>query len=267
MTLSRCVAAVVLGAAVALQAVPNSLPENAKVVGTAPSDPRPFLRLLDGGRAEMLPTGMADGWPTWVLGADGSLARVPDGGEAEGWVNPVSCDDLWLAPDLPAPVARPCLGVHVRGGTLRHVFPAVDLVVEKGGVEYRNRGMRTVPRAHQWLTFGAQLPSELRLFAGGASHDCAAALGAVVAALADDAPDALGVGSHCIHVPIAGAAPLAAPEPGVALSLALADALFDAGDAAEVDKAGLLDVAVLESASGADSEYLPDVYRALYKAD
>lgn len=256
--------------ATALWATPPSTPPpGADVVGTAPSEPRPFLRLLDGvsSRADMLPAGMVSDWPTWVLDGDG-FAKVPDGVDdaerAEGWVNPSSCDDLWLAPDLPPPAARLCLGVHVRGGTLRHVMPAVDLAVDAGGASWRNRGMRTLPRAHTWLGVGANLPSELRVWHGDASYDCGPALARVVEALADDPPDALGAGSHVVHVVVEGAPPLDEPEAGDTLTVALADALYDPADVAEVDKAGMLEVLVLETGAGGESEYLPAAYKPLY---
>ena len=159
--------------------------------GTAPSEPRPFLRLLDGrDKVERLPAGMASRWPTWVLEPDGTFVGVPDGtSDAEagvGFVNPESCDDLWMASDLPPPTSRLCLGLHVRDGTLRHVFPAVDMGVRG----FRNRGMRTVPRAHSWLTFGASLPADLQLFAAGQSVDATPTLSRGVEALATNPPEA-----------------------------------------------------------------------------
>ena len=150
------------------------------VCALAPSDTRPFLTLLDGSGSQRLPASMVDRFPTWLF--DGAWQRVPD---SDGFVNPHSCDDVWHAADLPEPAPRLCVGLHVRDGSLRHVFPAVDLDVDG----YRNRGLKTVPRAHQWLAFSAALPTELNLYAGGHSYSATDTLGRVVEALATDAPD------------------------------------------------------------------------------
>ena len=141
---------------------------------------------------------------------------------------------------------------------------AVDLAVDAGGAAWRNRGMRTLPRAHTWLGVGANLPSELRVWHGDASYDCGPALARVVEALADDPPDALGAGSHVVHVVVDGAPPLDEPEAGDTLTVALADALYDPADVAEVEKAGMLEVLVLETGAGGESEYLPAAYKPLY---
>ena len=49
------------------------------------------------------------------------------------------------------------------------------------------------------------------------------------------------------------------------LRVYLADALFDPADVAEVERAGVLDVLVLEVAGGGASDNLPAAYEALYK--
>jgi len=233
------------------------------VFALAPSDPRPFVSLLDGsGGSQRLPASMVDSFPTWLLETDGSWRRVPDG---DGFLNPHSCDDLWHTSDLPEPAPRLCIGMHVRAGSLRHVFPAVDLDVDG----YRNRGLKTVPRAHQWLTFGAALPTELKLYAGGRSYSATDTLGRVVEALATDAPDELGQGSHVIHAIVDNAPPLpplltSTEEQEARLVVYLADALFDPRDASEVERAGVLNVLVLETAAGSASEYIPAAYTGLF---
>ncbi len=230
------------------------------VCALAPSDTRPFLTLLDGSGSQRLPASMVDRFPTWLF--DGAWQRVPD---SDGFVNPHSCDDVWHASDLPEPAPRLCVGLHVRDGSLRHVFPAVDLDVDG----YRNRGLKTVPRAHQWLAFSAALPTELNLYAGGHSYSATDTLGRVVEALATDAPDELGQGSHVIHAVVEGAPPLpplltSTEEQEARLVVFLADALFDARDAAEVESAGVLEVLVLETAAGSASEHLPAASAGLF---
>ena len=230
------------------------------VCALAPSDTRPFLTLLDGSGSQRLPASMVDRFPTWLF--DGAWQRVPD---SDGFVNPHSCDDVWHASDLPEPAPRLCVGLHVRDGSLRHVFPAVDLDVDG----YRNRGLKTVPRAHQWLAFSAALPMELNLYAGGHSYSATDTLGRVVEALATDAPDELGQGSHVIHAVVEGAPPLpplltSTEEQEARLVVYMADALFDDRDTAEVERAGILDVLVLETAAGSASEHLPAAYAGLF---
>ena len=44
----------------------------------------------------------------------------------------------------------------------------------------------------------------------------------------------------------------------------LADALFNERDTAEVERAGILDVLVLETAAGSASEHLPAAYAGLF---
>lgn len=252
--------------ACACVAVALALQQEPTIVGTAPSEPRPFLRLLDGrGGVDRLPAAMAAAWPTWILDADGAFERVPGAADGGGWVDAVSVDDVWCASDLEPPTARLALGIHVRDGTLRHLFPAVDLAVRKGDTDYRNRGLRTMPRAHAWLAVGAALPSELRLFADGGAVDAAATLARAVEALADAPPAALGTGSHVVHAVVAGAA---APSlvADARLQIVLADALYDAADPADADRAAELDVLVLETAPGGASDHLPATYRDLYRA-
>lgn len=101
-----------------------------------------------------------------------------------GFVNPVTLDTLWHPQDLKAPQLRLAIGLHVRNGQVRHIFPAVDLfyyendnnndIGNDSGNDvanhesssssqrhyHRNRGLCTVPRAHQWMDFGAYLFAE-----------------------------------------------------------------------------------------------------------
>jgi len=267
----RRLSIVTLGACAALALQQPAQPE---VVGVKPSEPRPFLRLLDGsGGVEQLPAAFAATWPTWTLDEGGEFARVADASSGDGWVDPASFDDLWQASDLPAPKARLCLGLHVRNGALRHVFPAVDLYVEGGGGErYRNRGLRTLPRAHSWLSVNAALPGTLVLYpstkAGARAYEAAPTLARAIEALAD-APDSLGKGSHVVHAVVAECPPFApfrcsSEADESRLLLYLSDALFDASDPVELERAAALDVLVVETAAGGESEHLPAAYRGLY---
>jgi len=70
-----------------------------------------------------------------------------------GFVIPTSIDNLWQPIDLIRPTMKVALGVHIRNGSIRHVFPAVDISYDndQDGYHHRNRGLCSVPRAHTWV--------------------------------------------------------------------------------------------------------------------
>jgi hypothetical protein len=104
-------------------------------------------------QAQSLPASFIDSWPTWVLGTDGSLERIPDSSDEDnGFVTPTSIDSLWQPIDLIRPTMKLALGIHIRNGSIRHVFPALD--ISYGNHQHRNRGMCSVPRAYTWVDFG-----------------------------------------------------------------------------------------------------------------
>ena len=104
-------------------------------------------------QAQSLPASFIDSWPTWVLETDGSLERIPDDSdEYNGFVTPTSIDSLWQPIDLIRPKMKLALGIHIRNGSIRHVFPALD--ISYGKHQHRNRGMCSVPRAYTWVDFG-----------------------------------------------------------------------------------------------------------------
>ena len=121
---------------------------------------------------QSLPVSFIAAWPTWILDHQGALTKIPD--EKDGYVNPTSIDEVWHPVDLLRPTILSCaLGFHIRDGTIRHVFPAVDVGYPPHLNEttntnnnrsinpyYRNRGLCSVPRAYQWIEFHSLLPEE-----------------------------------------------------------------------------------------------------------
>mmetsp|Transcript_744 Transcript_744/g.812 ORF Transcript_744/g.812 Transcript_744/m.812 type:complete len:412 (-) Transcript_744:26-1261(-) len=101
------------------------------------------------GPKQSLPASIIETWPTWVLDTDGKVDRIPDN---NGFVTPTSIDNLWQPIDLIRPTMKVALGVHIRNGSIRHVFPAVDISYDQDDDHRnRNRGLCSVPRAHTWV--------------------------------------------------------------------------------------------------------------------
>eukprot|EP00752_Nemacystus_decipiens_P007320 g6549.t3 len=118
---------------------------------------RNFISILsEDGTEQALPVASASSFPLWVI--DGEIDRagrkqvtqVPGANEELGWVNPRSYTELWIPEGSPAPTMKLCLGMLMKDGVPRYVMPMVDLVVEKEGRSWRNRGLNSVPIAHAW---------------------------------------------------------------------------------------------------------------------
>jgi len=142
---------------------------------TAPITRRPFVEISSViGSGDRLPASIVTQWPTWVLSVTDNdddepppheWSKIPD--ESDGFVNPKSLEELWLPLDLVYPVGRLALGLHVRNGVCRHVFPALDLTLDDGSNKenhspqpqqqerHRNRGLCSLPVAYQWQEFSA----------------------------------------------------------------------------------------------------------------
>ena len=119
----------------------------------APAVPdRPFVELstinkssASSNNVDLLPSSLVTPWPTWILTVNSLLSddeedssipaaswyRIPDTSSNQGFLNPVSLEELWLPLDLRPPTMQLALGLHVRNGACRHVFPAVDLILER----------------------------------------------------------------------------------------------------------------------------------------
>ena len=216
----------------------------------APITRRPFVEISSViGSGDRLPASIVTQWPTWVLSVtqddddddDEQLhewSKIPD--ESDGFVNPKSLEELWLPLDLISPVGRLALGLHVRNGVCRHVFPALDLSLEDDGSNkenhspqqqqqrHRNRGLCSLPVAYQWQEFSAfvmaagamglddsnnrdddscRLVLQTRPSDPGKPWETLLQMDRVedlvaraMGALAQEPPSALGDGSHLVHV-------------------------------------------------------------------
>lgn len=131
-------------------------------------DPR-FMTLLPN-QAQTLPLDYLAQWPIWVVAPPGSklpVAKVPapklgaDFGTT--WVPPAAFEQMWLPKDLPLPKARAAIGLVLRNGEPRYLFPTLDTFLEADGVTWRNRGLNSVPIASSWMHFGEVPPESLQL--------------------------------------------------------------------------------------------------------
>lgn len=133
-------------------------------------DPR-FSTLLPA-QAQTLPLDYCASWPAWVIKEGGKVpvSRIqspdPTDNPLEGWVPPLAFEQLWLPEDLPTPKSRAAVGLVLRNGDPRYVFPTVDTFLETSdGTVWRNRGLNSVPIASTWLHFGELPPESLRFSA------------------------------------------------------------------------------------------------------
>ena len=166
-----------------------------------------------------------------------------------------------------------------REGTIRHVMPAIDLSYEGGA--HRNRGMCSVPRAHSWIDFSLSLDEwdnyKIILFAKDRKDDKSwenlkvsskgeipRAIERAIVCLSEDAPDAMGTGSHILHVILNDQAKsksqLDCPRHALRATM---DHEEEVSSAAE-EASGVLDVVVSSTMAGLESEFLPDAYRPLF---
>lgn len=228
---------------------------------------RQFIELTNPLRPDndRLPVSLVDNWPTFVLKPTISMnfVKIPDDG---GFVNPTSVNSLWQPQDLKQPDCILALGLFVRNGAIRHVFPAVDISF---GGQYRNRGLCSVPRAFQWMDFDA-------LMAGGAVcslelqvrdkdqeewktlkvvGSIQESLNLAIEALADETPKELADGSSIIHV-VCSSDIVTCPKSGSELRALLKE---------DDHIVGTLQVTVEKTAPGSESEYLPEAYKPLFQ--
>ena len=133
-------------------------------------DPR-FSTLLPA-QEQTLPLDYCSSWPIWVTKKDSKnvpVTRVSMPEEnvdfMQTWVPPAAFEQMWLPEDLPTPKARAAIGLVLRNGDPRYVFPTVDTYLEADGQIWRNRGLNSVPIAKTWLHFGELPPEALRFSA------------------------------------------------------------------------------------------------------
>lgn len=240
--------------------------------------------LTDGLPNERLPVSFVANWPTWVILLEAaqdsdskeiSFTKIPDANDEGGFVSPVSIDELWQPVDLKQPQCRLALGLHVRDGIIRHVYPAVDLSFDDGhhGMQHRNRGLCSVPVAFSWMDFPSFMAGGMQNYSlllktrkqqGDKEWDTLIKEGSIrellngaIQALADQPPEKLGDGSNLIHVLCKEGSTVECPKPGYELCSVLKE------DGCVV--VGLLQVSIDKTAAGSESEYLPEAYRSLFE--
>jgi hypothetical protein len=165
-----------------------------------------------------------------------------------------------------------------RGGVIRHVMPAVDLSFD-GGL-HRNRGMRSVPRAHSWIDFTNSLDEwdnyEMVLATKKTSEESwekvstsssgvlSKAIERAMVCLAETSLAELGEGSHLVNVLLECTddekGVVECPKTGFEMRLTMDDDELAAAEEAP----GALQVVIAATIAGSESEFLPDAYKPLY---
>ena len=247
---------------------------------------RNFIEITNLNRKESIPASFIEQWPNWVLETDGSLSRIPDetSGDGVGFVTPTSIDQLYQPIDLKRPNMKLALGIHIRSGQIRHVMPSLDISYSDG--LHRNRGLCSVPLAYNWVDFGfltsmgdnnryeLRVSSRKRVDQSGTNADekwnqifslpgkvMTAAIERTIVCLAETDSDDLGGGSHIIHAALDESAEFEIPKTRNDLQATL----VEIGDDGEEDvDVGILEVAIVATMSGSESEYLPDAYKPLF---
>ena len=109
---------------------------------------------------QAIPMASVQNWPVWSYDIDGDLlgselVPVPDalngGTYGDGWIAPSTFDELFLPADLPMPQFTPALGICVAQGVPRYVMPSCILSLATPEGEWRNRGLKSLPRAQAWI--------------------------------------------------------------------------------------------------------------------
>ena len=231
-------------------------------------------------QTDRLPASLISNWPTWTLNLEESKwEKIPD---SDGFVPPTSISELWQPQDLKPPQCQLAVGLHIRDGMIRHILPAVDLSLkaEDNNDEHRNRGLCSVPRAYEWMDFGAAMAGGLDGYSmmlqisssdnnsdgdGEAEQQWETvaemdsieeSITAAIQALADNPPDELGDGSTVVHVLCDPEDVVECPRPGSEMRVLLQE------DGVTV---GTLQVSVEKTAAGSESEFLPDAYKPLFE--
>ncbi|OEU23620.1 hypothetical protein FRACYDRAFT_267567 [Fragilariopsis cylindrus CCMP1102] len=248
-------------------------------------------------QAQSLPASFIDNWPTWVLETDGSLERIPDSSDEDnGFVTPTSIDSLWQPIDLIRPKMKLALGIHIRNGSIRHVFPALDISYD--GNQHRNRGMCSVPRA---LYMGksnsdnedenendnddenddegkAETEKWEQLLSSSSISDTeimSKAIERAVICLAENDSSINDLdGSHIFHVILNDndndndATTVEIPKSNHELKVTMVEKWGNSNkienESVDEVEVGILQVNVMTTMSGSESDYLPDVYKPLY---
>jgi hypothetical protein len=237
-----------------------------------------ILNPMDETNIDFLPASALIHSSTWVL-VDSVFSKIPDA--KEGYVDPVSLSLLWQPADLKVPNLQLALGIHIRNGQMRHLFPAIDLSYADG--EHRNRGLNTVPRAHTWISVANNKNSgvvdEMSLLSSfhlelstrnfkmnetqwtviDTSTQIKEALEKAIHALVGSPPSELGEGSQFVHVLLPRKHIIPCPKVGHEIRATLQ------GPTKVEHSTAILIVRISAASAGSKSEHLPSLYEALYQ--
>eukprot|EP00978_Attheya_sp_CCMP212_P040301 scaffold218424_cov52-Attheya_sp.AAC.3 len=262
----------------------------------SPTDPVLTKITIAGGdlQGQSIPVGYASTWPVWMASADGgTVTRIPDHTfqeEEDGWVNPLTFEQMWLPMDLPPPTARVSLGVVLKDGVPRYLFPTVETILATSdGGAWHNRGLYSLPIGKTWLPFADGPMESLRLSSyrrpmpptDGKEEDKSDWIPIVPLTKVTDVlnklmnviangPDEMGQGFCYLIAPLSVQLPADAVVPGQRIRLFLSN-LFTIPTSQDLDDdsawllpPGECDLTVHNVAPGGNSKYLPAVYKPLY---
>ena len=117
-------------------------------------------------REQRIPTSFVNSFGKWIVN-DGKLEPIIELGALEqGWVDPISFEEVWLPLDLPIPHQRPAIAALTKDGSIRCIMPALDISVkDESGLAWRNRGLCSFPLARVWMDLNSADVSKLVLSA------------------------------------------------------------------------------------------------------
>jgi hypothetical protein len=116
-------------------------------------------------RKQRIPTSLVSSFGKWIV-SDGSLRPIIETeGLAQGWVDPISFDEVWLPLDLPSPQQRPAIAALIKDGSIRCIMPALDISVQASGQTWWNRGICSFPLARVWMDLNSADVSSLLITA------------------------------------------------------------------------------------------------------
>jgi hypothetical protein len=117
-------------------------------------------------REQKIPTSFVTSFSKWIVN-DGKLQPIVEQEAlAQGWVDPISFEEVWLPLDLPAPEQRPAIAALTKDGSIRCIMPALDISVKDlSGITWRNRGLCSFPLARVWMDLHSADVSKLVLTA------------------------------------------------------------------------------------------------------
>ena len=116
-------------------------------------------------RKQRIPTSLVSSFGKWIVN-DGRLRPIIETeGLTQGWVDPISFEEVWLPLDLPTPQQRPAVAALIKDGSIRCIMPALDISVQASGQTWWNRGICSFPLARVWMDLNSADVSNLLITA------------------------------------------------------------------------------------------------------